>query len=375
MVAAALDELGARGRMVGVVTHVRELAERLPVRFEVRKVGGSSTVERVEGEREVRGRDLGARLRGADRRRGARAARTPRWTCRGASPRRVGAGPRRRRRPAATVAFVDGVQRIDARVWVDGNGDGTGTGGGVRLVGGGRGAVRRPGHGGGGRGRAGRAVRGRRPAAARRSPPVTAATSRMRPPRWRASDAVSQALGRVRGDLEGRVAARAAGDRDLLVVDGPLGGRRIAGAVGYVKTHHVAYLDPVPAGRGRHPGRRGSGRRCSRWATTGSGTRGTCGCRAPPPPPWWGVVRCEAPGDLAPADAVAVADRVAATLPRFASQPHNDPRAPQNLHPIAGLERELKRRLGDAASWNGRCGQAAVIWRRTRRDLDVTPPR
>ena len=48
VVATALDELGARGRMVGVVTHVRELAERLPVRFEVRKVGGSATVERVE---------------------------------------------------------------------------------------------------------------------------------------------------------------------------------------------------------------------------------------------------------------------------------------------------------------------------------------
>jgi exonuclease SbcC len=47
-VASAIDELGARGRMVGVVTHVRELAERLPVRFEVRKVGGSSVVERVE---------------------------------------------------------------------------------------------------------------------------------------------------------------------------------------------------------------------------------------------------------------------------------------------------------------------------------------
>ncbi|HZM41340.1 MAG TPA: SMC family ATPase [Acidimicrobiales bacterium] len=48
VVATALDELGARGRMVGVVTHVRELAERLPVRFEVRKVGGASVVERVE---------------------------------------------------------------------------------------------------------------------------------------------------------------------------------------------------------------------------------------------------------------------------------------------------------------------------------------
>ena len=48
VVASALDELGARGRMVGVVTHVRELADRLPVRFEVRKVGGAATVERVE---------------------------------------------------------------------------------------------------------------------------------------------------------------------------------------------------------------------------------------------------------------------------------------------------------------------------------------
>jgi DNA repair protein SbcC/Rad50 len=48
VVAAALDELGARGRMVGIVTHVRELAERLPVRFEVRKVGGAATVERVD---------------------------------------------------------------------------------------------------------------------------------------------------------------------------------------------------------------------------------------------------------------------------------------------------------------------------------------
>jgi DNA repair protein SbcC/Rad50 len=49
VVATALDELGAAGRMVGVVTHVRELAERLPVRFEVRKVGGSAAVERVDG--------------------------------------------------------------------------------------------------------------------------------------------------------------------------------------------------------------------------------------------------------------------------------------------------------------------------------------
>ncbi|MBL8774470.1 MAG: SMC family ATPase [Acidimicrobiales bacterium] len=46
-VATAIEELGAQGRVVGVVTHVRELAERLPVRFEVRKGPGGSTVDRV----------------------------------------------------------------------------------------------------------------------------------------------------------------------------------------------------------------------------------------------------------------------------------------------------------------------------------------
>ena len=33
--------------MVGVITHVGALAQRLPVRYEVRKQAGTSTVERV----------------------------------------------------------------------------------------------------------------------------------------------------------------------------------------------------------------------------------------------------------------------------------------------------------------------------------------
>jgi DNA repair protein SbcC/Rad50 len=48
VVAAALEELGARGRVVGIVTHVRDLAERLPVRFEVRKGPRTSSVVRVD---------------------------------------------------------------------------------------------------------------------------------------------------------------------------------------------------------------------------------------------------------------------------------------------------------------------------------------
>ncbi|OZV79212.1 chromosome segregation protein SMC [Micromonospora echinospora] len=46
-VAATLESLAARGdRMVGVVTHVPALAERIPVRFEVRKDARSARVER-----------------------------------------------------------------------------------------------------------------------------------------------------------------------------------------------------------------------------------------------------------------------------------------------------------------------------------------
>jgi exonuclease SbcC len=48
IVATALEELGAQGRMVGIVTHVQELAERLPVRYQVSKVGGAATIARVD---------------------------------------------------------------------------------------------------------------------------------------------------------------------------------------------------------------------------------------------------------------------------------------------------------------------------------------
>ncbi|GGM99856.1 exonuclease SbcC [Actinoplanes campanulatus] len=48
VVAATLENLAARGdRMVGLVTHVHALAERVPVRFEVRKDARTAHVERV----------------------------------------------------------------------------------------------------------------------------------------------------------------------------------------------------------------------------------------------------------------------------------------------------------------------------------------
>jgi exonuclease SbcC len=47
-VASALETLGSDERMVGIVTHVRELAERVPVRYEVVKGPRTSTIARVD---------------------------------------------------------------------------------------------------------------------------------------------------------------------------------------------------------------------------------------------------------------------------------------------------------------------------------------
>ncbi|MGH9116586.1 MAG: AAA family ATPase [Acidimicrobiales bacterium] len=48
VVASAIEELGAQGRMVGLISHVAELADRVPVRFLVGKVGTGAAVQRVD---------------------------------------------------------------------------------------------------------------------------------------------------------------------------------------------------------------------------------------------------------------------------------------------------------------------------------------
>jgi exonuclease SbcC len=44
IVAGAIEELGSSGRLIGIVTHIRELADRMPARIHVLKTGSSSTV-------------------------------------------------------------------------------------------------------------------------------------------------------------------------------------------------------------------------------------------------------------------------------------------------------------------------------------------
>jgi len=43
-----------------------------------------------------------------------------------------------------------------------------------------------------------------------------------------------------------------------------------------------------------------------------------------------------------------LANLTAFHLPAFASKPEHDPRAPQNLLPVGGLERRLRHEMGDA---------------------------
>jgi hypothetical protein len=139
---------------------------------------------------------------------------------------------------------------------------------------------------------------------------------------------------------------------DLLVVDGPLRGRsQLPRTLGFVKTHHTQYL---PAAQHAVVGALDRAERTPIFLLNNrrdaSWDRFSWYLRLPSRPgaPWAGVARVECRADLPLDEAVALADLSQAVLPRFASQEFKDGRAPQNLYPIAGLERALRRRLGDA---------------------------
>jgi hypothetical protein len=136
-------------------------------------------------------------------------------------------------------------------------------------------------------------------------------------------------------------------DDDLLVLDGPLTGRdQLPRALGYVKTHRVQYLPPDLS---TVVTQLAPGQRTPVFLLGTTWNRYTWYLRLPGggPAPWGGVVRVECSADLSKSAAVALADLATLTLPRFASSPYKDPRAPQNLTPIAGLERRLRGMLGD----------------------------
>jgi hypothetical protein len=142
-------------------------------------------------------------------------------------------------------------------------------------------------------------------------------------------------------------------DHDLLVIDGPLRGREnLPRALGYIKSHHKTYLPPeLNALVGRlTPGQRTPAFHMVNIGRTGTAwERRSWYLRLPSPPgaPWAGVVRLECAADLPLTEVTRLAGLSQRCLGRFASAAYKDTRAPQNLYPIAGLERELRRRLGD----------------------------
>ncbi len=133
----------------------------------------------------------------------------------------------------------------------------------------------------------------------------------------------------------------------FVVADGPINDLTAAPKIGYIKSHRAPYLPPDHIGI---VGQLGAGERTPMF-TIGQYKRYSWYLRLADVPgghSWSGVVRCEASAALPRDEARIIADRSAALLPGVASALHVDPRAPQNLVPIAALERELRRRLGDA---------------------------
>ncbi|WP_214411875.1 hypothetical protein [Sphaerisporangium fuscum] len=180
---------------------------------------------------------------------------------------------------------------------------------------------------------------------------TSAATYRGRRATGATMEQLSLALQQHLAELEVDVAIRyraQAGSDDLLLVDGPLRGRtHLPRTVGYIKTHHTAYLPPPQAAvvSALLPGQR-----TPVFLMGTSWSRHAWYVRLPvrSATPWAGVVRCEAGAELYADEVIALADAVTRLLPPLAGVDYKDPRAPQNLVPIGGLEKLLRHRLGDA---------------------------
>ena len=159
--------------------------------------------------------------------------------------------------------------------------------------------------------------------------------------------AVQNAMGRAERRITDQVLVDA--PDGLVIVDGPLRGvEHLGQVVGLVKTHHVRYLEGAPS---RILAALGAMERTPVFTIAGGYTRHSWYARLPAPEtagvPMAGIVRCECPVGATGAALSELADRATVEMCRLASEPHKDRRAPQNLYPIAGLERLLRHRLGD----------------------------
>lgn len=143
----------------------------------------------------------------------------------------------------------------------------------------------------------------------------------------------------------------AAGVAELVVSDGPLTYFTGGPAVGMVKRQSRSYLD---ASRSRVLSQLAAGERSPifklgeqrlerySWYLRLAEQRPIDGAMA-------GIVRLEVAARDGLDAAMTLAQLTSAVLPKFAPRPGRDPRAPQNLFPISALENMLRHRLGDAA--------------------------
>jgi hypothetical protein len=137
---------------------------------------------------------------------------------------------------------------------------------------------------------------------------------------------------------------------DLFVLDGPLTYFAVAGpVVGMIKRQTRPYLKPDQApilaalGLGeRTPIFCIGEQRLERFSWYAR-----IGMRRPIDGTMTGIVRLETSTAVGIDFARQLADLTSAVLPGFATEWGRDPRAPQNLYPVAQLERELHHRLGD----------------------------
>lgn len=268
------------------------------------------------------------------------------------------------------VWFIDGVRRIDARIWVSDD-DGTTVPGVCAVVAAGR-VKTQPGDATVEAALVKRHVFSSSLAAS--DVITTHDTYRLVPVDASDSQTLYTAIHEKMTALELELSDGLAGG--LVVFDGPLRGRRHRNGVGLVKTHSVDYL------QGRHHDvidRLQPGQRTPLLSIAGRFPRWSWYLRLPGPKAhaWSGVVRCEAAGGIPFDEAREAADLSCLALPRFASEAHKDSRAPQNLYPIAGMENQLRRRLGNQllmeralriASRSGPAtavGSSATGWRST----------
>ena len=226
--------------------------------------------------------------------------------------------------PSSGIAFVDGVRRVEARVWVTDE-DHAAPGvcaswaaGAVCCLG--TDATIHP-----DTIEIGRTLAAPLPAAAMEPLTTRHVVYRPVPAAGSAPEdlwlAVQQEMGRAEVRIAGAIRERAPGA--LIVVDGPLRGREhLAGVVGLVKTHQVRYLEGAAAAV---LARLRPGERTPVFTITGSFTRHSWYVRLPgevsPIVPLAGVIRCECPVAVSGPELTGLADALTAVLRAVAEEP------------------------------------------------------